>query len=273
MTAYESVVASTNPTHFWSLQPGERGTDDSYTHQPMHGGVVLSGNSTYNSQEPMWPGPYGLFGATGPAFLYLYEYVGATINANANTTAYSYGGWFRHRTLTEEIAVDNPTSTQWSRRTLMGNWDTNGSMIHTGDNSTGDNSDFSIYHESNIYQFDPPESYTRGDWFHIIVTWDGATQRVYWNGVLEGSVARTGALGAATVFHVGTYNSSTASASYVNAAWVGWWVNKTLSAHEVKRLYTGVVRTQPSPSTIQTSAARAVDQPTAGQRIRTGISI
>ena len=277
MGTYMDIVAATAPTYFWSMQgdtwrpgfDGEVNISDAYA--PAHGDRWLFRNASYQGGTAYWPGPYGHTAAVGTSSFFLYDarlvsgsVSDYTINANENTTAYSYGGWFRHKPPLDEL-------NSYANRTLMGNWDTNGSMLHVGDNSTGLNDDFSVYHENNAHQFDPPSTYTRGDWFHVIVTWNGTTQRVYWNGVEHTSIARSGALGASAAFNVGTYNNRSESASFIAAAYVGWWVNKALSAAEVQALYLGVQSMTPSSSQMR-FASDTFEIPTKRPTVGMGIT-
>lgn len=206
---YRDIVTYTKPSGFWPLQGdlsaeiGRGLTDQSGT------AVSYTAGPGAQENDQAVASPTLRLDLTGGG------------NTSGEYAGYSYGGWFRH------VPGAN------NNRVLMGNWDTNGSMIYTGDNSTGNNDDFAIYHENNIFQMDPPANYTRGDWFHIIVTYDGSTQRIYWNGIEHASVSRSGGLGTSQVFMVGTYNGSNSARGDLEAAWLAWWSNKALNDTEV----------------------------------------
>lgn len=252
LTSYMSLVDSLAPTHFWPMQGN---------YLQSHGTVPLT---SYYSGATSWiTGPMNDQGHSyTPTFLYD---SGAT-NANVNTTAYSYGGWF------QQI----PDINVWygHRRNLMGNWSTNGTMIYIGDNSNGQNNDYAIYHNGSILQVDPPAGYVTGEWFHIMIVWNGTTQFVYWDGVQIASVARTGALGAANVFNIGTYGNRANDSSPMSAAYAGWWVNRALTPTEVRALANGPSQMVPTRSRMMLSPSRAPNNLSPEQRLLpSGMSI
>lgn len=192
--AYQSLVDSLVPTYFWPLQGDVVAT---------HGMSLNIGTTTSYIDGPLGGGQ-----AARSTSMYLYNH---TINANANSSAYSYGGWFK--------------LFAGSTGTFMGNWDSDGSMLFSG----------RLYHQSGFYNYTQPSWYDPSEWNHLFVTWNGSTQYFWINGRVVSTRTIGGGLGSSVRMELGSYNGGNARTNQA-AAWCGWWVNEALEEPDVRRL-------------------------------------
>lgn len=196
----DQVVAPLSPTYFWTFQD---------TLKPSHGSVsmvpiVLSGFETGPGVE------HGDVAAYSPTMHLQYA-----INSNAMTTAYSYGGWFNIKT----FLSDRPPMA-WTTTAMM--------YFPTATNMNG-------YHNGGPY-FEHAHGIAANTWHHYMMTWSGTVLTLYVDGIVKGSVARTGALGAIATGEIGTYANRAQSRTPMAAAYVGIWVNVCLSQVQVQSL-------------------------------------
>ena len=221
---YTRQVVLTRPTYYWSMQDA---TVIDRPWPPFAGNRTLIPLSVSTGLVAAYPGPFGSeiahAGAvpTTDAFRAVESTTGTvagagTINANRNTTGYSYMIWARN------------LDTALSDRAYFGNWQTNGTLlyVHTG-------TDMRVYHNS---AFSTLTGLKDGLWHCWIVTWDGTTQVTYRDGVSVNSVARAGALGSSLFLNVGNYAGSTGTACRGAFCHAAWWENRALDPATVKIL-------------------------------------
>lgn len=210
VAAYRVLILADSPTYYWDCQEtsGTTLADSGSGAAPL----TLQGGSV-----PDPGGPSGHRCASGATL----GATNTTPNANANTTAYTYEAWFAQSVADVDSAI-------------IGNWTGSafGSMIYIASTGAGAN-DLTLYHNgsSAVTGASIPAD---GSWHHFAVTWDGATQRLYKDGVDVFSVGRTGGLAAAQHLALGQYQSAAGtralSAKVTHAA---WYVNVALSAAKI----------------------------------------
>lgn len=236
---YADVIDALSPTYFWPLQGDLLAS---------HGAVNLTDAST--PAVAYVGGPDADSGDEG-ANSDLLALRGAGINCNANTTGYSFGGWFKFDSFASGEAV-------------MSNWAlSSGAMLYMQSGTQ-----FRLYRNGSTYTF--THGLSTGVWYHLMVTWSGFTNEVlyYVNGVLTETWTGVASPGAATVFGIGHYNNTNSTRADMAAAWVGWWVNVTLTAGQVADLAAGA--TAVTPPTTEEIAEDSLD---AAYRVFTSTSM
>lgn len=199
----EDIVDPLAPTYFWPLQ-GDL--------VASHGGKNLTDVGTATTTAAGPGADPGDLSRDSPAM----SLTNQTINANENTTGFSYGGWFRVDTLASDQGV-------------MGNWTPDGSMLVLFGTT------WRVYIGSSFTSF--AHGVTAGTWYHWMVCSGGGSTIVYRNGAVVTTWATSAALGSALQFRIGSYNINNAAwRPDMAAAWCGWWVNRKLTAGEVAGL-------------------------------------
>lgn len=210
---YERLIDSLTPTYFWPFQTDAVSTATALTLTTPHSAptYTLAGPGMVTSDTSM----------ENATVLHMND-AGNVINANTNTTGYSYGGWFRVDVLQSDKA-------------LISNWGASkGFMIHEQTSAS-----WLIYHQGTGHSAGDvftDQGWSVGEWHHWFVTWDGTTVRLYLDGVLSSSWADSTALGSITDFHVGSYANRTGSRPDAGAAWCGLWENVCLTPAQVAKL-------------------------------------
>ena len=210
---YEGVVAATSPTYFWPLQ-GDL--------VASHGGVSLTNQGTHAISYVAGPGMETSDQAVRGVQMSL---LASGVNANANTNGFSYGGWLNIANLTTK-----------ANTAVIGNWTSSvGSMLFI----------YSTTHLA-VYVGGAMTTYAHGltnsTWHHFIVTMDPADKkvRIYVDGALAhtSTALTSAALGSSTALRLGSYatNASPGWRPDQDAAWCGWWNNKTLSLAQIEAL-------------------------------------
>lgn len=230
---YTDRVKAAQPTYYWSMQAPTRSARNQECWVPDAGTKFLVPQSSGIGSETSMAAVDGPFGQQISAAglivsgtvqtIACYESsdglaTGAgTVNANRNTTGYSYMIWARNLDLSLADSA------------YASNWTTNaGSMlyVHTG-------TDLRVYHNGS---FSALVGYKDALWHHWCVTWDGTTQVTYRDGVSINSVARAGALGSALKMSAGYYNFNLSTDARMALCHFAWWEQRALDVGTVRML-------------------------------------
>ncbi|MPZ70769.1 MAG: hypothetical protein GEU71_14770 [Actinobacteria bacterium] len=139
------------------------------------------------------------------------------------------------------VAIWARITTKSGLRTFIAQRGTNQNAFELAHNNTGDRIRFALWNAAQSAQVLNADTLGSPDlltWFHNVGTWDGVTMRIYINGALDSSAARTAAIhdstadlqlgaGAGANFHNGRLTHAAI------------WPTRALSAAEVAWLYNG----------------------------------
>lgn len=206
---YADRVLQYLPTYYWPMQDTLKGPD---AFRPAASDRFLKTAGTFDYVE-------SAHSADIAAGINSFECgtnargASGSVNANQNTTGYSYMIW----------AKQNATQ---SNSAYASNWTTNaGSMIHL---TTAPG--ILVYHNGSNSSVSVSQDTS---WHCWIVTWDGTTQITYRDGVSVLNVARSGALASVSRLSAGYYNYSTSTALNGSVCHFAWWENRALTPAEV----------------------------------------
>ncbi len=182
---------------------------------------------------------------------------GTATNSPLFTNSGKFGTAWRFDDVNDYVDAGNAASLNITGNITIEAWVNlpNGNVINYGGivGKQGSNAGYSLEWQNSFYfgtgngttfSWDSPGgafgSATPGVWIHVAVTWDGQTKKFYRDGVLKGTVARTGFAGNAVKVGIGSRNGDGSGGIWFNGTIDEVAIyNRTLSAAEIRDKYLG----------------------------------